>query len=264
MSKQLTTPNEVSGFLEKYKAQIKAALPRHMTPDRMARIVLTEVSKNQRLLECDTKSLMGAIIQASQLGLEPGIAGHAYLIPFYNGKNKRYECQFLAGYKGLMDLATRSGKVQSITPRCVYDGDVFDFEYGDKPKIVHKPKFESENLICVYAVVKLSNGETEFEVMPKSKIEKVKDGVRKKNKGDLPQVWIDHEPEMAMKTVIRHICKYIPSSVELQQAVSLDEMADSGISQNNYFDLDADDYSVEKNGVDKVSELVNEQAANNG
>jgi recombination protein RecT len=76
--------NTIFGLMDKFKDQIAIALPRHMTADRMARIVTTEVRKTPELLKCNPVSLFGAVIQSSQLGLEPGNnLGHAYLLPFF-------------------------------------------------------------------------------------------------------------------------------------------------------------------------------------
>ena len=119
------------GFLEKQKAQLAAALPRHMHADRMIRLACTEFAKNPMLQDCTPVSVFGSIIQASQLGLEIGVLGQAYLIPFkknfkVGGEWKsQMECQFIPGYKGLIALARRSGEVTSIETNIVYDQDKF-------------------------------------------------------------------------------------------------------------------------------------------
>src|SRR5262245_33131492 len=124
----------VRSLLEKSRPQIALALPRHMHAERMLRIVMTSVQRNVKLLDCDPVSLVGAVIQSAQLGLEPdGVLGEAYLIPFYNGHRKRYEVQFQVGYKGLLALARRSGAVEDVDTRLVYAKDEFDFCYGLNP-----------------------------------------------------------------------------------------------------------------------------------
>src|SRR5690606_27857822 len=89
----------IQGLMEKYKGEIAKALPRHMTPDRMTRVALTCLRVNPKLAECDPLSFLGAIVQASSLGLEPGAQGHAYLVPFWNSKKGVLECQFIPGYR---------------------------------------------------------------------------------------------------------------------------------------------------------------------
>ncbi|EDW4164247.1 recombination protein RecT, partial [Salmonella enterica subsp. enterica] len=83
--------NDVISFINQpsMKEQLAAALPRHMTAERMIRIATTEIRKVPALGDCDTMSFVSAIVQCSQLGLEPGGAlGHAYLLPFGNRNEK--------------------------------------------------------------------------------------------------------------------------------------------------------------------------------
>lgn len=221
----------------KFKAQLQAALPRHMTPDRMARIVLTEMRKNPELTRCDPMSLLGAVIQCSQLGLEPGNGlGHAFLIPRYNSKRKCKEVTFLPGAKGLVDLARRSGRVLELKARCVYEKDQFNFEQGDDERIVHVPfqgsKKDRGGIVAVYAIAHLVGGGKEREVMYKADVDWVRD-----NYGNSNPVWKDHYDEMARKTVLRKICKYLPLSPEMHRALEADDKASTGESQDNHMAL---------------------------
>src|SRR5690606_24918900 len=129
----------VMGLLEKMKGEIARCLPKHLTPERMARIAMTELRKTPKLLECDPMSFIAAIMQASQLGLEPGVLGSCYLIPFWNAKAGKFECTFMPGYRGFLDLARRSGQIISLVARSVYENDEFSYEFGLKENIVHKP-----------------------------------------------------------------------------------------------------------------------------
>src|SRR6516164_8559050 len=117
-------PTNIAGFLDQYKGEIARALPRHMTADRMARIALTECRKTPALMKCDPATLFGAVIQCAQLGLEPGGAmGHCYLLPFENRKKGTTDVQFIIGYRGMLDLARRSGQIVSISAREVCEND---------------------------------------------------------------------------------------------------------------------------------------------
>ena len=151
----------IKQYIQVYKNEIAKALPSVMTPERFTRIVTTAVSNAPELGECNPVSFIGAMMQAAQLGLEPNTAlGQAYLIPY--GKN----VQFQLGYKGLIDLAYRSGEVRMIMAQIVYENDEFEFEYGLEPKLYHKPAKENRGKPeWVYAVLKLVNGGEGFEVM---------------------------------------------------------------------------------------------------
>lgn len=222
----------VTALLETYKGEIARALPRHMTPDRLARIALTECRKNPQLLSCDPASFLGAVIQCAQLGLEPGGAlGHAYLIPFDNRKRGVMEVQFMVGYRGMIDLARRSGQIVSLSARAVHRGDVFEYHYGLEESLTHHPADADgpEELTHVYAVARLKDGGVQFEVMSRRAVERVRAGSKAGNSGP----WVTHFTEMAKKTVIRRLFKYLPVSIELQQAVGLDEQAEAGVSQHN-------------------------------
>lgn len=223
----------VQALLLKYKPQINLALPRHMTADRMLRVAMTAMNQTPKLWECTDSSLVGAVIQASQLGLEPdGFVGMAYLIPYRNSKKNVFEAHFLPGYKGLMTLARRSGEVKQIEPRIVQAGDRFLYEYGLKPKCVHVPKARPAGADATpthaYVVVTFADGDKQFDVMTTADIETIRAQSRAANDGP----WVTHWAEMAKKTVIRRICKSLPVSIEVQRAVALDELADAGVPQD--------------------------------
>ena len=138
-NKPASPAQTIAAYLKKMGPEIEKALPKHMDADRMARIALTTIRTNPQLLECTVPSLMGAVMQAAQLGLEPGLIGHCYFVPFWNNKKKQREVQFIIGYKGMIDLARRSGHIESIYAHCVYENDEFEYELGLHPKLVHKP-----------------------------------------------------------------------------------------------------------------------------
>ncbi len=148
------------GFLEKQKAQLAAALPKHVSPDRMIRLACTEFAKNPLLQKCTPVSVFGAIIQASQLGLEIGVLGQAYLVPYRNTKNNTYEAQFIPGYKGLIGLARRSGEVTSIETNIVYANDRFDLKLGLETSVDHVPNLDGDRGAprLVYGVAKFRDG----------------------------------------------------------------------------------------------------------
>jgi recombination protein RecT len=222
---------DVRALLVQHKAQIAMALPRHLSADRMLRVAMTAVQRTPKLLDCTKGSLFAAIIQASQLGLEPdGVLGLAYLIPFRNNKKNVSEVQFLPGYRGLIDLARRSGNLSTIEARVVHDGDSFDYQYGLEPRLIHIPEKtppDGRTIKFVYAIGKLKDGGAQFEVMTSAEIDAIRSNSRAANDGP----WVEHWPEMAKKTVLRRLCKLLPVSIELQRAVALDELVEAGLPQ---------------------------------
>lgn len=221
------------------KAQIALALPKHMTADRLARIAMTELRKTPKLMQCDQMSFLGAIMQCAQLGLEPGGAlGHAYLLPFDRRQKQgnqwvtvATEAQLIIGYRGMIDLARRSGQIVSLSARAVHENDTFSYAYGLEEKLEHVPCEDGNPgaLTHVYAVARLKDGGVQFEVMSKAAVDKVRAMSKSSDKGP----WVDHYEEMAKKTAIRRLFKYLPVSIELQRAVNIDEKAEADIPQDN-------------------------------
>lgn len=220
-------------YLQKYKGQIAAALPRHLTADRMARIVTTEIRKVPQLANCNPQSLFGAVIQASQLGLEPGSAlGHCYLIPF------KQDVTLIIGYRGMIDLARRSGQIRSIEARAVYEQDEFKYSFGLNPDLQHVPSQDANRgeITHVYAVAHLMGGGVQWDVMTVAEVNAIRDSsdgykAFKANK-IRTNPWHSHWEEMAKKTVLRKLFKYLPVSIEMQQAVGLDEQGDVSSQKN--------------------------------
>lgn len=234
------------------KQQMALAMPKHMTADRLMRIALTEVRKVPALGKCNVQSFMGAIMQCAQLGIEPGAAlGHAYLLPFGNDKasDGLANCQLIIGYRGMIDLARRSGQIVSLNARSVHANDTFSYAYGLDETLKHVPGTgDRGDLTHVYAVAKLKGGGIQFEVMSKADVLKVKASSKAGNNGP----WVSHFDEMAKKTVIRRLFKYLPVSIEMTQAVVLDEKADAGIDQDNASALTGE-YAYIQDGDDQVN-----------
>lgn len=219
----VTKPKTLHTMLEAMKGEIARCLPKHLTADRMTRVALTEVRKNPKLAACDQASFLGAIMQCSQLGLEPGgVLGHAYLLPFDNKKEGKKEVQLIIGYKGLLDLARRSGQIKSMEARAVYANDKFRVSFGLTPELFHEPNLGAGDrgaLTHVYAVAHLVGGGTQFEVMSLAEVQKVRQQSQAGNYGP----WVTHFEEMAKKSALRRLFKYLPVSLEIQRAVAMDK-----------------------------------------
>ncbi len=231
-----------------FMAQLSVALPKAMTPERLVRVVTTECRKTPALLNCNPESFLGAVLQCAQLGLEPGGAlGHCYLLPFGNGKAKdgRPNAQLIIGYRGMIDLARRSGQIVSICAYTVHEKDHFVWRLGLDPDIEHVPSPEADRgpMTYVYAVAKLKGGGVQFEVMSRAEVEKV----RKQSKAGSSGPWVTHFDEMAKKTVIRRLFKYLPVSIEAARAVEVDERADRGeaVTPQDFIDVAYEDLGTE-------------------
>ena len=154
-------PNLVQKVMQS-KVQIAAALPKHLTADRMTRIVLTELRKNPRLMQCSEASFMAGVFQSAQLGLEIGSGlNQAYLVPY--GK----EVQMIIGYQGMLDIAYRSGKVKDVNLFKVRKSDKFHYKVThDGQDLLFEPnhndasELSPENCVCVLAQARLTTGGT--------------------------------------------------------------------------------------------------------
>lgn len=223
IQKSLTlNPATIVAELQKMKAQIEAALPRHITPDRMARVALTACRQNPKLYRSTRESFFGALITASQLGLEPGVLGQSYFVPYKN-REGNYICTFIPGWRGYMDLLSRTGRAIAWTG-AVYEDDEFDYEYGSQPLVHHRPgksHGQKGRLRYAYAIGRVKGMEESpvIEVWDIDKIEKHRDSNNRVGEDHYSFV----HPEMyARKVPLMQVIKYMPMSVELADASALD------------------------------------------
>jgi len=211
---------EIQTLLNKMKDEFRKVLPETIKPDRLIRIALTEMRMNPRLFDASKESLLGALMVSAQLGLEPGALGYCYLVPYQNKKTGQLEIQFQLGYKGILELVRRSGQVENIEARVVYEKDKFDFEYGLTPKLVHKPALKERGKpVAVYAIARFKSGATAFDIMSVDEIEAIK----KRSKSPEYGPWVTDWEAMAKKVIIKRLCKYLPLSVDVQRGLAVDE-----------------------------------------
>lgn len=207
-----------------YEAQFKNALPSHMDSKRFVRILLTELTRNPNLGLCTADSLMRAALQSAQVGLEPdSVRGQAYLIPY--GK----ECTFVPGYRGMIELAYRSGRIDGFGAHVVYEGDKFELEFGTNERLIHVPApatGEDRRVIGAYSIVRFKGGGCSFEFMWEQEIQALRKKYVKAARQDSP--WNTAPDEMRKKTVVRRHAKFLPQCPELQLASQVDEALDRG------------------------------------
>lgn len=214
--------DKVKGLLEAMKGKMAEVLPKHMTAERLVKTALIAVNKTPKIAECSQTSLAQALMTAAELGLDvSGTLGSAYLIPYGN------TCQLIVGYRGLIDLARRSGNIVSIEAHVVHAADTFAVRLGTDSVIQHVPNFAGDRgeVVAVYAVAKLRDGGLQFDVMTRDDVEKI----RAKSRAGKAGPWVDHWNEMAKKTVVRRLCKYLPLSVEMEKAMQLDADAETEV-----------------------------------
>ena len=229
--------DQIAYFLQQKQGEIAKMLPKHLNAERLLKVAQIAATTTPALLKCDVPSLVGAIGQCAQMGLEPNtVLGHAYLVPF-NTKRKDAQgkehwvnsVQVIIGYKGLIDLARRSGQIVSIAAHEVCEKDKFELVYGLDEKLNHTPALgERGQLVGFYAVAKLKDGGHCCEFMSVHQVREIMESTQSKGKYG---PWKDHFPEMGRKTVIRRLAKYLPLSIEFQTAAALDGMAEAGKDQ---------------------------------
>jgi len=246
MANLATQMNDFRSVLLKMKDQIALALPKHMDRDRLLRVVLTTVQRTPAILSCTQHSVLAAIMQSAQLGLEPdSTLGHCYLIPYGN------HCQLIIGFKGMIELARRSGVVSSVRAHVVQAGDLFEYELGLSPKLRHVPQdvlalndrqqrekilaalgnVSPNMLVAAYSVIDLKGGGQHFEVVTKSFVDRIRAVSQAARSSSSP--WTTWEDQMWKKTAIKQGLKYVPLSPEdkLTEALRADERTFVDLSQ---------------------------------
>lgn len=211
-------------------AQLAAVAASHMSPERMMRLLALSIEKTPKLAECTPMSILGCIMTAASLGLEPNSPlHHAYILPFYNGREKRMEAQFIVGYRGYVQLAHNSGQLAGICCGVHYSDDpVWRYRKGSAEILEHEEGPQEGEKLHAYASVTLKGGSTIVACCPFAKILKLRDQHSKgwqdavKNGKQKFSPWFTDEDAMAMKTMVRQVAKFMPMSSEIAQAASLD------------------------------------------
>jgi len=202
---------------EEFKRQVAIALPKHLQPDRFVRVALTAMTRTPKLATCDRASFFNALLTLSQLGIEPD-GRLAHLIPFENRKRNCTECQLIIDYKGLVELAMRSGNVANIHADKVCENDLFEFDRGAITK--HKVDFKQPRgkAYAYYALVRFKDGTEKCEVMTLEEVNAIRSRSRASSSGP----WVTDFDEMGKKTAFRRLSKWIQLSPEFRDALEHD------------------------------------------
>ena len=208
--------------LQSQWGKIQEVLPKTMSAERFFQLAVSAYNSEPKLADCSTISVLSCVMKCAALGMEPSAVdglGRAYILPFFNGKTKRLEATFILGYKGMLDLARRSGEIKSISARAVYEGDEFRYAYGLNEDLYHVPMHQSDKLIYTYCVAHFKDGGHYFIVLSRDDIERA----RKASKAGKSGPWVTNYDAMAIKTAIRRAFPYLPVSIVAQEAAASDE-----------------------------------------
>lgn len=221
IQKQSSQPQGAAVQLQQLLAQqqksIASLVPEHLTPERLMRVAVNCVAKTPGLQKCTAASLLQCVLAAAEVGLEPGgVLGQFYLVPFGNVATP------IIGYRGLLELARRSGQIASIRAVVVYQKDTFEMTEGIQQTILHK-RFLGDGgagpMTHAYAVAVLKDGSVQVEVMTRAQV----DAIRSRSRSGSSGPWVTDYEEMAKKTVLRRLAKWLPlSSERFERAMELD------------------------------------------
>lgn len=212
----------LSNFMEAVKPQLALALPRHLTADRMARLALTAFSGSTQLQRCTHKSIASSLMIAGQLGLEPGVNGAGYLIPYKD------TCTFVPGWKGLVDLVSRSGR-GTVYTGVIFSDQKYTFTDGAKRDLVIHNETDLEDPLEIthaYAIGWVKDASMPIiELWRVSKIRKHRD---KFNKQGQKHYSFTNWEMYARKIPLLQVLKYMPCSVEVSNAIQVSHAAEEG------------------------------------
>lgn len=218
--------NSLADQIRGMEKQFQLAMPRGAEATQLVRDALTALRTIKHLDKCEANSVLGALMTCAQLGLRPGVLGHAWPLPFWDRHSKGYKAQLVIGYQGYIELGHRSGKISSLIARTVYANDTFDVDYGLADSLVHKPNlFEDRGgPIAYYAIAKFTTGGHAFIVMTHKEMLRHRDQYAPRNReGKHFGPWVDNFDGQALKTTIRQLAKYMPKSTDLAIALAADD-----------------------------------------
>lgn len=252
-------------FLEKHEGKIVEAAANKIKPGRLLKLALTIATKQPLLVhpKMDKLTVLRAVLDTASLGLDlsPGL-GEAYLVPYWNKKASKYECQLIIGYRGLITLARRSDAIAGVDARPVFHGEKFEPHYGTKPFIDHIPDFDKprtpDRLRAVYTVWHLADGGEQFDIMSKAEV----DEIRKRSKAAESGPWVTDYIQMGLKSITRRSSKLVPMTIEAAEAIEAD-------TQREFGDLEVETVAerapiVVKSTGDRLAEAVGAKALPEG
>lgn len=241
MSTAIITQQE----MEPIKARMSSLLDAD-TVQREVSFAMQAINGSAGLQKCSKESLQKAVFNIALTGLSLNpVTKLAYLIPRWSAGGMQAVLE--PSYQGLIRLLTDTGSIRSIYAHPVYDGDEFEVQYGTTAELIHKPKFKSKTMTHVYAVATLSDGAKQFEVMTAEEVNEIRERSESYKAFTAGKVksctWESDYGEMARKTVIKRIFKYLPKSEVFNRAAEAIAIADS-------------DYTISDRQADYLVQLI--------
>ncbi|KUN32462.1 recombination and repair protein RecT [Streptomyces corchorusii] len=219
--------------VERFRADIEAALPKHVSVDLFLASLRPVLPK---LRKCTPASVLQAVITAARFGLVPD--GQQAVITADDGI-----ATFLATYEGYVELMYRSGLVKSVVANLVYEGDEYEFVPTARAgeDFVHKPNVltSKKNLkpLFAYAFAWLEGGaRSNVAIVTLEEAEEIRDEhsrayQRAEANGQKNSLWHTRFDRMHLKTAIRRLAKLVPKSAELRALIAVEQAAEDGTPQ---------------------------------
>lgn len=240
--------NKVRAMQEQYAL----ALPRGMEAQQLVRDGITALRTVPDLAKCTEPSILGALMTAAQLGLRPNVPalGHGWVLPYWNGKENRYDAQWILGYQGMIELAQRSGLVADITAHTIYANEYRLIRYGLDERLEHEPRFDDDRgeAEVWYAICRFTNGGRAWLALGRQDIERIR--LRSPGGKSTKGPWATDYDMMALKSVLRRLFKYLPKSTALALAFASDGSVRTDLSADALEQMD--DRAVEDKPADKT------------
>jgi len=219
-------------LLRSEEAEFGKALPAHLSLEKFMGAAVAELRNNPELQACSGPSLLGAVLVAARLGLEVGGPMGLFYLSARREHNKalnegkggqEWQAVPIIGYKGLLELAGRSGRVGAVGAELIRDGDTFrqgyDSRGGGKVTVWEPADYlETREVVGVLAWAEVGSGRQE-RYLP---IEKVLER-RARGAGDGKGPWVTDYEAMVRKTGFRALTGDLPQSAALALARVADE-----------------------------------------
>lgn len=227
-------------MIQNYRKEFEAVIPKHLDPARMLRIAIGAINRSKDLKACTGASVVRSVMEASVMGLEIGVLGEAWMIPFKN--HGVLEATLVPGYQGLIKLAVQSGAVAGLNVGWIWSHEEHDVEKGTEPKVIHKPSRvppkETELPIWYYTAVKMRSGYTQTTVMADWEIDRIKASSPGARSGQSPWNGTQNDKvQMGIKTCIRRALKDVPKTPQLTRALEYEQRRETGVAVAEMLDL---------------------------
>jgi len=260
MSTAVAVKDPVQFQVNKMGGEFAKALPSHIPSEKFARTAITAIKNNDDLARAfneNPTSVFSSLMKAAQDGLVPD--GRQAALVVFNSKNRQTgqwlaTAQYMPMIAGIMQKVRNSGEIEALhEPQIVYQKDEFVLQLGDEPKLVHNPLLFGERgpAIGAYAVAKLKDGSTQRTFMTVDEINKRREASKAGKSGP----WVDWWDEMAKKTVLKQLCKYLPQSTDLDAAFERDETMKADLNGRTVIDAEPQPQDAEPEAPATLSKL---------